>query len=204
MTDLTRALTDIHSIRRQLADSTEFRGYGPITLAATSLLALAAATIQDLWLPDAPTHRLPYLILWVATAILSAALIATEMFARTRRIHSGLADHMLHTAVQQFLPAAASGALLTLAIPRFAPATIWILPGLWQIVFALGIFASTRFLPRAIAYAGAWYLLTGLTLIALADTRALSPWAMGIPYATGQLLIAAILFFHARREPHGA
>jgi hypothetical protein len=126
------------------------------------------------------------------------------MFARTRRIHSGLADHMLHTAVQQFLPAAATGALLTLAIPRFAPSTIWILPALWQIVFALGIFASTRFLPRAIAYAGAWYLLTGLTLIALADNRALSPWAMGIPYATGQLLIAAILFVHAKREPHGA
>jgi len=45
------------------------------------------------------------------------------------------------------------------------------------------------------AAAGAWYLLTGLTCIALAGSRALSPWAMGIPYGGGQLLVAGILFF---------
>ena len=34
--------------------------------------------------------------------------------------------------------------------------------------------------------------------IALADGRALSPWAMGIPYGVGQLLVAGILFFTAQ------
>ena len=33
MNDLNRALGDISSIRRQMARSTEFRGYGPATLA---------------------------------------------------------------------------------------------------------------------------------------------------------------------------
>ena len=41
--------------------------------------------------------------------------------------------------------------------------------------------------------AGAWYLLTGLTCIALGDTRALTPWTMGIAYGVGQLIVAAIL-----------
>jgi hypothetical protein len=41
-------------------------------------------------------------------------------------------------------------------------------------------------------------LLTGLTCIALADNRALSPWAMGIPFGAGQLLIAGILLFSAK------
>ena len=45
---------------------------------------------------------------------------------------------------------------------------------------------------------GAWYLLTGLILIALADNRALSPWAMGIPYGAGQVLVAAILLVAAQ------
>jgi len=40
-----------------------------------------------------------------------------------------------------------------------------------------------------------WYLLTALFCISLGDARALSPWAMGIPYAAGQLLVAGILFF---------
>jgi hypothetical protein len=75
------------------------------------------------------------------------------------------------------------------------------LPGIWQIVFSLGVFASCRFLPRPIAAAGAWYLLTGLFCIALADGRALSPWAMGIPYGAGQLLVAGILLFAAKEGP---
>jgi len=45
--------------------------------------------------------------------------------------------------------------------------------------------------------AGAWYLLAGLLCIALGDNRALSPWAMGIPYGAGQLLVAAILLLTA-------
>jgi ABC-type Fe3+-siderophore transport system permease subunit len=50
------------------------------------------------------------------------------------------------------------------------------------------------------AAAGAWYLLTGLACIALADNRALSPWAMGIPYGAGQMLVAGILFFTAKED----
>ena len=46
--------------------------------------------------------------------------------------------------------------------------------------------------------AGAWYLLTGLACITRAHGRALSPWAMGIPYGAGQVLVAAILLFTAQ------
>jgi hypothetical protein len=33
--------------------------------------------------------------------------------------------------------------------------------------------------------------------MALGGTRALSPWAMGIPFGAGQLLVAGILLFTA-------
>jgi hypothetical protein len=72
------------------------------------------------------------------------------------------------------------------------------LPGIWQIIFSLGIFSSVRFLPRTMAVAGGWYLLTGLSCLALADNRALSPWAMGLPYAAGQLIVAGILLFDSQ------
>ena len=39
MDDLNKALGDISRIRRQVARSTEFHGYGPATLAATGALA---------------------------------------------------------------------------------------------------------------------------------------------------------------------
>jgi hypothetical protein len=198
MNDLNKAIGDISSIRMQVARSTEFRGYGPATLAATGLFAIAAGTVQALWLPDPASHAVAYLAIWISTAIVSAALIGTQMRARTHRVHSGLANEMILMAVEQFLPSVAAGALLTFAIMRFVPGVVWMLPGLLQIVFSLGVFSSCRFLPRPMLAAGAWYLVTGLVCISLAGNRALSPWAMAIPYGVGQFLVAGILFFTTR------
>jgi hypothetical protein len=200
MNELDKALGDISSIRRQMARSTEFRGYGPLTLAATGFFAVSAAALQALWVPDPPSHMAGYLAIWIWTAVLSAGLISGQMQTRTRRIHSGLADEMIRMASEQFLPSLAAGALLTIVVARYVPHDLWILPGIWQVVFSLGVFSSCRFLPRLMVAAGVWYLATGLFCIGLGDTRALSPWAMGIPYGAGQLLIAAILLFRKREQ----
>ena len=198
MNDLNRALGDISSIRRQVARSTEFRGYGPATLAATGGIAILAAAVQAIWLPN-PANRIPiYLAIWLSTAILSAGLIAVQTVTRSQRLHSGLADEMIHMAVEQFLPAAGAGVLLTIVLVKYVPSALWMLPGLWQITFSLGVFSSCRFLPRPVAAVGAWYLLAGLSCLALADNRALSPWAMGIPYGAGQVMVAGILLFAAK------
>jgi hypothetical protein len=194
MDDLRRALGDISSIRRQMARSTEFRGYGPATLTATAFFAVLAAGAQARWVPDAVSQINFYLAIWISTATLSAALIAVQTVTRAHRMHSGMADDMIRMAVEQFLPSVGAGAFITIVLVRFAPSVLWMLPGLWQVIFSLGIFSSCRFLPRQIVAAGGWYLTTGLTCIALAGDRALSPWAMGIPYGIGQMLVAGILY----------
>jgi hypothetical protein len=200
MDELSKALSDIHRIRQQVAESTEFRGYGPATVAGTGLLAAIAALVQSRWLPDSASHHGAYLGLWIGTAAVAVALISLEMHARTRRMQFGMADAMIRTAVEQFLPAVAAGILLTVALVRYVPGSFWMLPGLWQVIFSLGVFASCRFLPRPMIAAGAWYLITGLVLISLADDRAISPWAMGIPYGVGQGLVATILLWGSRRR----
>jgi hypothetical protein len=195
MNDLDKALADITAIRSQMARGTEFQGYGPITVAATGVLALAAAAVQALWLPDPQADVFSYLVLWVATAAASIALIGVEMVARSRRIHSGLADEMIHAATEQFVPAGIAGALLTVVLLRFAPESLWMLPGLWQIIFSLGFFASCRSLPRPMRAVGVWYLAAGLASLAFANgTQAFSPWAMALPFGLGQLLMAGILY----------
>ncbi len=200
MDDLHKALTDISSIRRQVAHNTQFRGYGPATLAATGFFAALSAIAQAYWISDPSGHLRAYLTLWIGTAILSAALIAVQTVTRAHRIHSALADEMIHMVVEQFLPAVAAGVLLTIVLVRSVPAATWMLPGLWQIIFSLGIFSSSRFLPRLIIFAGAWYLLSGLTCLALADNRALTPWTMGISYGVGQLLVAGVLYFRTQES----
>jgi len=70
------------------------------------------------------------------------------------------------------------------------------LPGLWQLIFSLGVFSSCRFLPRPMFGVGVWYLAAGLVCLVIENgERALSPWAMGIPFGVGQCLVAAVLQF---------
>jgi hypothetical protein len=199
MNDLNRALGDINSIRRQMARSTEFRGYGPATLASTGLIAMLAAVAQQMVLRDPANHIAVYLGIWMTTAAVSAGLIGTQMVTRAHRVHSGMADEMIRMAVEQFLPAAGAGALLTLVLINRAPGSVWMLPGLWQVIFSIGVFSSCRFLPKWMLIPGAWYLAMGLTVLGIGDTRALAPWTMGLAFGLGQLLVAAVL----ARNGHG-
>ena len=88
--------------------------------------------------------------------------------------------------------------MLTVVLFYAAPAELWLLPGLWQILFSLGVFASRGSLPPAIALVGFWYLACGLASLALAGgAHAFSPWAMGVPFGIGQALLAVIIYRHA-------
>jgi len=199
MQDLDKALADIVAIRSQIARETAFRGLGAATVAGTGGLALACAVGQALWLGDPAARPVLFFGLWITAALVAFALIGVEAVRRSRRLHSGLADAMVWNAIEVFLPAAGTGACLALVIARFAPAEIWMLPGLWQVLVGLGLFASARILPRAVQGVGAWYLLTGLAVLAFsAETRTLSPWAMGLPFLVGQSWLAGIIHRGAR------
>jgi hypothetical protein len=197
MKDLRQALSEIHTIRNQVARGTEFRGYGPASIAVSGILAFLVAALQAQWMaktarPDPAT----WLAAWAATAVVAVLLTGTETFARVRRVHVGLAREMLQSAVSQFLPAIVVGFLLTVVIMRAAAQECWMLPGLWELIFSLGVFASCRFLPRQMFAVGVWYLAAGLFCLAAgSSTQALSPWSMGVPFGVGQLLVAAVLQF---------
>lgn len=199
MTDLNRALVDIRNIRRQVAQATEFRGYGPLTLSATAVLALLAGVVQSRWIPDPANSPVQYVALWLTTALLCAALIASQMIGRAKRLHSGMADEMIRMAVAQFLPAGIAGAILPFVLLRVTGDVFWLLPGLWQIIFSLGVFASCRSLPRPMMLAGAWFLISGLACVALGDVRALAPARMSCAYAIGMTLVAAIHYLSAQK-----
>jgi len=172
-----------------------FRGFGPSVIAATGLVAIGAASVQALVEGDRGEVT-TFVLVWIAVAVVAAALIGTEMVARTRRHHGGLADAMLFNAAEHFLPVGAAGAVICAVVLGFAPDAAWMLPGLWQVLLGVGLFVAMRFLPRSIAIAAAWYFVAGTCVLILASqSRALSPWAMGVPFGIGQLLMATLLHF---------
>jgi hypothetical protein len=196
MRELDKALADIIAIRSQIAAGTAFRGYGPATMAATAGVALLTAILQSAFLDNPTSSPLTFFFGWSLAALVSLIMIGVEMRARSQRHHSGLADAMIHQAVEHFLPSFIAGVLLAAMLWKFAPETLWMLPGLWQILVSIGVFASVRSLPRSVAFAGAWYFVAGFTALLLSSqSHTLSPWAMGLPFAIGQSLMATILYF---------
>jgi hypothetical protein len=195
MSDLDRALAEIKRIRCQVARDTQFRGYGPASISATGVLAILVAAGQSHWTRN-PADFYAFAAVWVATAFVSVAMVAVQMTIRARRVHCGFAVEMVHSAVEQFMPALVVGVLLTAVVLRSAPKEAWMLPGLWQLLFSLGVFASCRFLPRLTFGVGVWYLMAGLaTLVFQSESQSLLPWTMGIAFGVGQLLVAAVLHY---------
>jgi hypothetical protein len=198
MRELNKALADILEIRTQIAAGTSFRGYGPTAIAATGVIGLLAAALQatrpDL-LASSPDV---FVYCWLGAAAFCALVVRISMQGRSRRMHSHLADTMINQAMEQFMPSAAASLFMPLFLLHWAPQAVWMMPGLWQLFASLGLFASVRSLPRGIALVGGWYFVSGFACLLWAGTtHSLSPWLMGAPFFTGQLLMAAILHFSA-------
>src|SRR2546423_6227672 len=188
------ALTQISEIRQQIAKSQVFRGYRAATVAFSGIVAFVAAGVQRFIAPDPAQRIQPYLVLWLSAAALSMLVIAIEMIVRGRR--SALQAQVTMLAVEQFVPCLVAGAMLTYVLTHFANTVLWMLPGLWAILFSLGAYASSRLLPRATFWAASFYLIAGCACLVLAKgDAAFSPWAMGLTFGCGQLLTAAILYW---------
>lgn len=192
MPDIDRALAEISAIRTQLVRGQLVCGYGAAAMAATGILAAGVGAIQSVWLNDSGVTT--YFAVWIVAAIFAVIIVGSELVTRSRRFHSSLADSMINMAIEDFLPAGGAGALLLVVLASVEPQALWMLPGLWQILVSLGLFAASRALPRPIALVGAWYLVAGLVALMVASrTHALTPALMGVPFTIGQLGFAIVL-----------
>jgi hypothetical protein len=198
--ELREALAQIAAIRQQVARTEVFRGYRALPVALSGVLALVTAALQTAGPSHGTQDPFVYFTTWIGVAVVSAGSTGWEMVWRLRRSSSALERERSIQAVGQFLPCLIAGALLLFVLARFAPESLWLLPGLWALFFGLGIFASWRFLPPAILWVGGFYLAAGLVCLAIAGGEAaLSPWAMGLPFGAGQLLTASVLYWNLER-----
>lgn len=200
--ELNDALTQVSEIRRLMERSETFRGYRAATAAFSALVAVASAAIQPFVVPDPQADPSRYLTLWVFAALLNVSVTAVELAYRCVRAGSPWMTRQTLIAVEQFLPCTIAGGAVTLILSWTGEDGLWMLPGLWGVIFSLGLFASARVLPRAILISALYYLGAGLAVLSLArGAYAYSPWAMGATFGGGQLLTAVILYLTLER-PH--
>lgn len=198
--ELREALGQISEIRQQMARSEVFRGYRSLTVGFSGVLALLASAFQSTCVTTPAEHLDTYLVWWVSVAAICAATAGGEMWWRARANPSAVARQLTRLAAEQFLPCVIVGAVLTLCIYRTAPEAAWTLPGLWSLVFSLGVFASHRLLPKPVFYVGLYYVVCGAGCLLWGQGEyALSPWLMGISFGGGQLMTAVILYWKLER-----
>lgn len=194
MNEVEYALSQIADIRAQVAASTCFRGIAPEANALMGVLSLAVAVAQEIWPKALAQDAFHYIAVWAAVAVASMVVAATEAISRSRRLHGQMARIMLYMALRQVLPFGAAGVIITGVICKFSPASVWMLPGLWQILIGLVGFSVLSSLPRGIVWVAGWYFVCGSVVLGLAGwSGTLSPWMMGIPFGVGQAGVALVL-----------
>jgi hypothetical protein len=199
--EVREALSHIAEIRQRLAESELFHGYRALPVAASGLLALVAGWLQPLFVPDPVGHVRPFVMLWSAVAVLSVMGAAVTMGLRDCFAGPSHTRALTWIALRQFVPCLFSGAIVTGTIVRYSPESAWLLPGLWQLFFAQGVFASCRILPRTVYLVAGFYLAAGsANLLFFRDGNALAPATMAVPFGLGQLLAASILYWTLERR----
>ena len=197
MDDLDSALDDIARLREQLAASSRFQGLAPGVVALTGCFALALGLWQYSTQDDD-------LIVWIILAAICALMIGIEAVSRARKAHRSMADRMLGSTLNRFLPVATAGAISGIVVLIRVPEFARILPGFWQLLMAIGIFAVLAGLPRQMAIAGGFYFLTGAASLFLSGEHGPPvTWLMALPFGVGQLLVAAILYRASQETHHG-
>ena len=181
--ELHEALTQITEIRLQMARTEVFRGYpGAPGGVLGGRGGGGGAGPGGHWSRTRSSRSSVYLSLWIGAAVVSVMSAVLEMAIRARNASSPLTRELTSLAMEQFIPCLVAGALMTLVLVRSAPQSLWMLPGLWQVLYSLGIFASCRLLPRPMFGVAVFYLLTGLTTLAVAQgDRRTRPLGHGPP-----------------------
>lgn len=211
--ELREALTQIAEIRSQMARGQVFRGYRSATTAFSGVVALAAAFVQRACLSVQPgadpviSEAKDFVALWVIAAAVCLLAVGLEMAWRSLRLASPVQRELTLLAAEQFIPSVLAGGLLTWVFWDFFPANLWLLPGLWMILFSLGMFASARLLPRMLFAVAGFYLVAGVaTLIftsghaAFGESLRFCPWVMGGVFGAGQFMTAGILYWTLERK----
>lgn len=193
--ELEKALSQISEIHAQVLKTEVFRGYRAATMLVTASLALLGASAQRFCVPAQDAEA--FIAWWVGLALVCAAICAWDIL---RHSCDGRQWRKTLQVVAQSIPALIVGALVTLVLLRMEAPPLHLLPGLWAVIYSLGIWAGRPYLPRAVGGVALFYLLAGLLQLTTVDPVGMpSPWGMGLTFGAGQILLAGILYLNLER-----
>jgi len=195
---LDDAISQIAEIHQHLDRNEIFRGYRSLPALLSAGVALTGMILQPLIV----SNGIQFVWFWLGIATINATICGMDIASHYWRDTPHRRRQARRTLVQ-LLPSVGVGLMVTAILLLQSSALIPWLPGLWTLMFGLGLLSARPNLPRAIGWVGCFYLLAGAGLLWLAESGAsLSPYAMGFTFGLGQLATAWVLHRNVERFYH--
>lgn len=198
--DVPQALERIEEIHAQIAKGEVFRGYRPVPVALAGALGLLGGWLQPRLVPTGDDGA-RFLAFWLGLAALNAAVNAAVIASGWARTRDPFLRRHTRQVVGQFVPCLVAGTAVSLALPSVDPGLARLLPGLWALLFGLGVFASRPYLARATGWVALWFVVAGTALLSFPPQG----WtrlglAHGAVFGLGLLGAAVVLHLDLPRE----
>lgn len=213
--NLHQALSDISEIKAQLERTQSHRGFRSLATVLSGFVAVGTSTILN---RCTGSFRADHFVeVWIVVALIAIMLAVSEMLIRTKLSSSNLHWTMHKNLGQQFAPALLVGGVITWylcgqRLPFFyslndpnlplhwAADLKHLLPGVWGMLYGLGIVACVQHLPAAARWIALWFIVGGVICLVLDQhsTFRLNQ-QMAILFGGGQVLLGAVLFWNMER-----
>lgn len=206
--NIHRAISDIADIRAQLDRTETYRGFRSTAVGVSVLVLIVGALVEKAWVSQPTIEFSRYLTVWISVAAICALLAAFEMVIRGRISGNRLVWKLHRSLITQIAPSLVVGSFLTLligshAMEQSSPGSdlMWSLPGIWSMLYGLGLLASNRQLPAQAILVGVYFLCSGAVVLAYGwSTRELAGWQMIATFGIGHTLLAWVLFWNLEKK----
>lgn len=201
---IQQALADVARIRAQLNKATEVRCFRSQAVGVSALLVVVGAIAQANWVDRAAASAMPawdlWLLIWLIVAFASSLVAGLEMVVRGVRSESRQVWETHGRLVRRVLPSLMLGCVLTAVVASQAnmhsvsESLLWALPGLWAMVYAVGLLACEAVLPTHARLVAIYYFVAGGVSLVLASSLPVPPgWHMVMLFGVGQFLLGWVL-----------
>ena len=149
-----RAMDNLRFIRETMEAAGTFTavsGWGTVVIGVTAIAAAGVAGVTY------STHR--WILIWLCEAGLSVAISVYTMALKARSAKLPLWSEPARKILFSFAPPMAAGALLTLVM--YEHDLVALLPGVWMLLYGVGVVAAGTFSVRIVPVMGLAFMLVG-------------------------------------------
>ncbi|HEX6904190.1 MAG TPA: hypothetical protein VF789_31060 [Thermoanaerobaculia bacterium] len=151
-------MDNLRFIRETMEGATRFTDVSGIGEVAVGVTALAAA-----WLASRQSTPLGWLLVWLGEALLAFLITTGAIVWKARRSQESLFSQPGRRFVLGLFPPFVAAALLTPVL--FMAGVVWVLPGLWLLLYGAGVVTGGAFSVRTVPVMGLGFMAFGAVAI---------------------------------------